>query len=251
MIEVTNITKKYGSFFALDDITLDIASNKVTAIVGENGSGKSTLLNIMGRLNNATSGSVLLDSKDINTYASLEYACKIATLKQANTINLRLRVIDLVGFGRYPHNQGRLNADDILIVEESLAFMQCLDLRDKFIDQLSGGQLQRVYIAMILAQDTDVMLLDEPLNNLDLKHAHELMELIRQLVDEHGKTVVIIMHDLNMVYRYVDNIIALKHGRLICDGAVDDVLNEHMLHEIYDMHFEIQKCETHTVAFIK
>lgn len=251
MIEITNLSKKYGDFLALDTLTLDIHRNKITAIVGENGSGKSTLLNILGRLQPATQGRVSVAHKDIHDYSHLEFAQKVGTLKQSNGINLRLTVKDLVCFGRYPHNQGKLCDEDLLIVEESLAFMNCLDLSDKYIDTLSGGQLQRVYIAMILAQDTDIMLLDEPLNNLDLKHAHEMMEIIRRLVDERNKTVVIIMHDINMVYRYADNVIALKHGRLMCDGCVEDVLNPRMLFDIYGMKFTVQGCASHKVAFIE
>lgn len=251
MIELHNVTKKYGSFFALENISLAIESHKVSAIIGENGSGKSTLLNIIARLNEPSVGSVIVDGLDVRTIPSLKFARKVATLKQSNTINLRLHVCDLVAFGRYPHNQGRLTQKDHMIIKESMEFMQCFDLKDKFLDQLSGGQLQRVYIAMILAQDTEIMLLDEPLNNLDLKHAHELMVLIEKLVHERNKTVVLIAHDLNIVYRYVDNVIALKNGRLVCDGPVDGVLNEMMLKEIYDMQFTIQSTNTHKVAYIE
>ncbi|MEG0328353.1 MAG: ATP-binding cassette domain-containing protein [Erysipelothrix sp.] len=251
MIEVTNLTKKYGKFYALDQVSVDVHDGRVTAIIGENGSGKTTLLNMMGRLTEETEGIIRYNHRDIKEFKSREFAQKVAILKQNNMTNLRLTVYDLVSFGRFPHNQHKLTDEDELIILESLSFMGCMDLKDKYIDQLSGGQLQRVYIAMILVQDTDYIFLDEPLNNLDLKHAHELMALIQSLAIQRSKTVVIVMHDLNMVYRYVDDVIALKHGRLIANGAVDDVLNESVLHRIYDMKFTIQSCTEHKVAFIE
>lgn len=251
MIELNDISKKYGDFIALDILNLKIEKHKISAIIGENGSGKSTLLNIIARFCVANTGEVLVDGVSSNEYENLGFARKLATLKQSNATNLRLKVNDFVSFGRYPHNQGRLSEEDHDGVRKALCTMQCETIKDKFLDELSGGQLQRVYIAMVLAQDTDYILLDEPLNNLDLKHAHELMSLIQTLVKDFGKTVVMIVHDLNMVYRYVDNIIALKEGRLICDGPVDVVLNEENLKAIYDLDFTIQKNHSHKIAYIE
>ncbi len=152
-----------------------------------------------------------------------------------------MTVKELVGFGRFPYSKGRLNEQDMIKVNEALTYMDLCDLEDSYLDELSGGQRQRAYIAMVIAQDTDTILLDEPLNNLDMKHSVQIMKILRRLVDELGKTVVIVLHDINFASVYSDRIVALKDGRVIKDGLTNDIIESSALKEIYDMDIEVQQ----------
>lgn len=251
MIKIRDVSKYYGSLCALNSLNISIPMNQVTAIVGENGSGKSTLLDIVSRLQKSDSGSIYVNDQSIDDYTTQEFAKKLATLKQSNHFNLRIRVKELVSFGRYPYNQRSLSETDKEIVENAMEIMQCSDLMNRYIDTLSGGQLQRACIAMILAQDTDIILLDEPLNNLDLKHAHELMIIIRKYAHDYHKTIVIIMHDVNMVYQYCDYVVALKEGSVVCDGPVTTTLDIENLFNIYGLNFSIINNQKHCLAFVE
>jgi iron complex transport system ATP-binding protein len=166
---------------------------------------------------------------------------KLSILKQTNGINLKITVRELVNFGRFPYSKGRLKKEDHEKVEEALNNLGLTELADELIDTLSGGQLQRVYIAMVLAQDTDYILLDEPLNNLDMNYAVQMMQTLRRLVDEFGKTVIIVLHDLNFAASYADEIVAMKAGRLYAHGTTEEVIQSEVLNQLYDM--EIRICE--------
>ncbi len=169
---------------------------------------------MVSRLLDADTGEVFLDQTDVKKMKSDEFAKRVAILKQTNHLNIRLTVRELVSFGRYPYSKGRLNAEDEKIVDRALEYMNLTDMQDKFLDELSGGQKQRAFISMVIAQDTEYILLDEPLNNLDMKHSVQIMKILRKLVDELGKTVVIVLHDINFASVYSDRIVALKDGRL-------------------------------------
>ena len=225
MIEVKNITKVYGTKKVVDNVSLNIQEGKITSFIGPNGAGKSTLLSIMSRLLKRDSGEVLVDGKDILKWDNKELAKKIAILRQSNNINIRLTIRELVSFGRFPHSQGNLKEEDYKYIDEAINYMQLKEFEDRYLDELSGGQRQRAYIAMVIAQNSDYIFLDEPLNNLDMKHSVEIMKILRKLCDELKKTVVIVIHDINFASCYSDYIVALKDGKLIKNGLHIENIN--------------------------
>ncbi|MBE4909643.1 ABC transporter ATP-binding protein [Bacillus luteolus] len=240
MVNVKSVFKKYGNKNVVEDVSVNIQKGKITSFIGPNGAGKSTLLSMISRLIPVDSGEVFIDDKDLTKSKSNELAKKISILKQSNNVNLRLTVRELVSFGRFPYSQGRLTREDWKFVDEAIDYMELADMQDKFLDQLSGGQKQRAFIAMVIAQDTEYILLDEPLNNLDMKHSVQIMKVLRRLVDELGKTVVIVIHDINFASCYSDYIVALKDGKVVKEGKTDEIINRAVLKDIYDMDIEIQ-----------
>ncbi|MCY7426292.1 ATP-binding cassette domain-containing protein, partial [Bacillus amyloliquefaciens] len=184
MVEVKNVSKQYGGKVVLEKTSLSIQKGRLTSFIGPNGAGKSTLLSIMSRLIKTDSGEITVDGQEIGSCKSNDLAKKISILKQTNQINIRLTIKDLVSFGRFPYSQGKLTDEDWVHINQALSYMKLDDLKDKYLDQLSGGQCQRAFIAMIIAQDTDYIFLDEPLNNLDMKHSVEMMKLLKRLVED-------------------------------------------------------------------
>lgn len=241
MVIVKNLSKKYGNKHVIEDVSVKIEKGKITSFIGPNGAGKSTLLSMVSRLIDKDSGEVLIDNREISTVKSSELAKKISILKQSNFINLRLTVRELVSFGRFPYSQGRLTKEDWKFIDEAIEYMELENIQDKYLDQLSGGQKQRAYIAMVIAQDTDYILLDEPLNNLDMKHSVQIMKVLSRLVDEMGKTVVIVIHDINFAACYSDYIVALKDGKVVKEGPTTEVITPKVLKEIYDMDFTVRE----------
>ena len=241
MISIKGLSKSFGKKPVVENVTVEIQPKAITSFIGPNGAGKSTLLSMVSRLLDSDTGEVFLDQKDVKKFKSDEFAKRVAILKQTNHFNIRLTVRELVSFGRYPYSKGRLNAEDEKIVDQALEYMNLTDMQDKFLDELSGGQKQRAFISMVIAQDTDYILLDEPLNNLDMKHSVQIMKILRKLVDELGKTVVIVLHDINFASVYSDRIVALKDGRLVKDGPTNEIINSEALREIYDMHIPVQE----------
>ena len=248
MISVKNIIKHYQRKPVLNDLTVNIEKGKITAIIGSNGSGKSTFLSIMSRLIEGDSGQVLLDKKALKSFNNNDLAKRLAILRQTNYINLKITVAELVAFGRFPHHQGRLTQNDQDKITQALAYMELEEIKDRFLDELSGGQLQRAFIAMILAQDTDYILLDEPLNNLDMKHSVQIMQVLRKLATELNKTVVIVIHDINFASCYSDYIVAMKNGKLVHQGEVNHIMQSPVLQDIYDMAIPIQDIDDHKIA---
>ncbi len=248
MVVVKNLFKKYHNKNVVEDVSLSIEKGKITSFIGPNGAGKSTVLSMISRLIAKDSGDVLIDGKDMNSFKSNELAKKIAILKQSNSINIRLTIRELVAFGRFPYSQGKLTKEDWLFVDEAIEYMELTEMQHKYLDQLSGGQQQRAYIAMVIAQDTEYILLDEPLNNLDMKHSVQIMKVLRRLTEELGKTVVIVIHDINFASCYSDYIVALKDGRVIHSGSTDEVINSAKLKEIYDMDIDIQNINDNRIC---
>ncbi|ASB59696.1 iron ABC transporter ATP-binding protein [Bacillus sp. A053] len=240
MVEVKNVSKQYGGKVVLEETSVTIQKGKITSFIGPNGAGKSTLLSIMSRLIKKDSGEIYIDGQEIGSCDSKELAKKMSILKQANQINIRLTIKDLVSFGRFPYSQGRLTEEDWVHINQALSYMKLEDIQDKYLDQLSGGQCQRAFIAMVIAQDTDYIFLDEPLNNLDMKHSVEIMKLLKRLVKELGKTIVIVIHDINFASVYSDYIVALKNGRIVKEGPPEKIIETSVLEEIYDMTIPIQ-----------
>ncbi|MCL2841057.1 MAG: ATP-binding cassette domain-containing protein [Defluviitaleaceae bacterium] len=242
MIEVKNISQSYvkgGHVKTLDDVSLTVREKTVTALVGANGAGKSTLLGAMSNVVQTMSGQVLLDGVDVRKIKTSEVAKKIAFLKQIQQISIRITVNDLVEFGRFPHCGGRLKDIDKQKVNEALDYMMIGDLRDRFLDQLSGGQRQRAFIAMILAQDTPYIFLDEPLNNLDIKYSVEMMKIVKKLVTELDKTIVVVLHDINFASAYAGHIVAMKDGKILSEGYPDKMITKEVLNPTFDHDFHI------------
>ncbi|MBN3523581.1 iron ABC transporter ATP-binding protein [Paenibacillus apiarius] len=240
MVEVRNVSKQYGSKNVVERVSVTIEKGKITSFIGPNGAGKSTLLSMISRLISKDEGDIYIDEQDISQCKSNDLAKKISILKQSNHINLRLTIRELVSFGRFPYSQGRLTAEDWKYVDEAIEYMDLKDIEHKYLDQLSGGQKQRAYIAMVIAQNTEYILLDEPLNNLDMKHSVQIMKILRRLVDELGKTIVIVIHDINFASCYSDYIVALKNGRVVREGTTEEIIVPSVLQEIYDMDIQIE-----------
>ncbi|HLS36476.1 MAG TPA: ABC transporter ATP-binding protein [Bacillota bacterium] len=241
MIQIESVSKFYGDKQVLEDVSLSIEKGTITSFIGPNGAGKSTLISMISRLIAQDDGDILIEGKDVRRQDSNKLAQKISILNQSNHIHLKLTVRELVSFGRFPYSKGKLTKEDWAKVDEAIDYMELQEMEDKYIDELSGGQRQRAYIAMVIAQDTEYILLDEPLNNLDMRHAVQIMKTLRRLVDEKGKTVVIVIHDINFASCYSDQIVALKEGRIVKHGGTCDVIDECVLRDIYDMEFNVQE----------
>lgn len=240
MIEIRGLTKLFGKKPVVEDVSVTIERGTITSFIGPNGAGKSTLLSMVSRLLDSDTGEVLVDQTSIRKWKSSEFAKRVSILKQANHINVRLTVRELVSFGRYPYSKGRLTKEDEQFVDQAIAYMNLGEMQDKYLDELSGGQKQRAFIAMVIAQDTEYILLDEPLNNLDMKHSVQIMKILRKLVDDLGKTVLIVLHDINFASVYSDRIVALKDGKLVKYGPTHDIIQTDTLREIYDMDIPVQ-----------
>lgn len=249
MIQVEGVSKSYQAQRVVDDVSFDLTGSGITAIIGPNGAGKSTLLGLISRLQQPDAGRVRVEQLDVHTCPGDQLARVLAILRQENQISTRLTVEDLVSFGRYPHSKGRLKAEDLQKVEESLAFLALEPLRHRYLDELSGGQRQRAYIAMVLCQDTRYLLLDEPLNNLDMQHAVGIMRLLRRAADEMGKRVVLVLHDINFAACYADEILAMKEGRLAYQGTPNAVITPAIMKDLYCLDMTIQQVDGRPVAF--
>jgi len=236
-LQAVNLSLGYGELQIVQDLTVDIPVGKVTVIIGANGCGKSTLLRGLARLLSPTAGKVLLDGQSVHAMPSKEVAKLMGLLPQAPIAPEGITVADLVGRGRYPH-QGwfrQWTAEDDRAVAEALAATDTLELAGRPIEEMSGGQRQRVWIAMALAQETDLLLLDEPTTYLDLSHQVEVLDLLTDLNRRRGTTVVIVMHDLNLACRYADHLIAMSDGRIAQQGPPSEVITPSTMREVFSM----------------
>jgi iron complex transport system ATP-binding protein len=231
------VTLAYDDHVVVRDLDLQLTEGSFTAIVGPNGCGKSTLLRALGRLMRPTSGQVLLDGRAIARTPTREVAKVLGLLPQAPIAPEGLTVADLVARGRHPHQSWlrQWSRDDEAVVAEALAWTDMADLADRPVDELSGGQRQRAWISMALAQGTDLLLLDEPTTYLDLSHQIDVLELIGRLHAERGRTVVVVLHDLNLAARYAQRLVAMKDGALVASGRPDEVLTEQLLADVFDL----------------
>ncbi|MEM8587267.1 MAG: ABC transporter ATP-binding protein [Pseudomonadota bacterium] len=248
MIAIDQVTKRYGQATVIDDLSLTLPAGGVTALIGPNGAGKSTLLSMIGRLLPFEGGSITVDGQDVTTTPGDRLAKRLAVLRQENQIVARLTVRELVGYGRHPHCKGRPTAEDRAHVDQALCYLGLDDLADRFLDQLSGGQRQRAFVAMVLAQDTDYLLLDEPLNNLDIKHAASMMTLLRRCADDLGRTVIVVLHDINFASCHANRIVALRDGKLIHQGPPEALIRPEVLAEIYDTHIDVRQIDGRQIA---
>ncbi|HEM5490573.1 TPA: ABC transporter ATP-binding protein [Streptococcus suis] len=240
-VSAKDLTVSYGKRSILTDLSLDFPSGKITSIIGSNGCGKSTLLKSLSRLIPIDKGSVYLDGKEIQELPTKETAKILAHLPQVQESLDGIRVYDLVSYGRFPHQNafGRLTNLDREKIAWALDETQTLDFAELPVQSLSGGQRQRVWIAMALAQDTDTIFLDEPTTYLDMHHQLEVLELLQRLNRENGKTIVMVLHDLNHAARFSDHIIALKDGQIVQKGSAEEVITVEHLRQIFDIEADI------------
>lgn len=248
MLKIKNLMKSYEATTVVDDVSLDLPAGKVISMIGPNGAGKSTVLGMISRLIARSAGVVEFKGKDVSQWESRELAKHLAILTQANNINMKLTVRELVSFGRFPHSGSNLTNEDRKTVDRAIDYMELNAFADRFIDEMSGGQRQRAFIAMVLAQDTEYVLLDEPTNNLDIYHSAQMMKLVRRLCDELGKTVILVLHEINLAAFYSDHICAFKNGRIIVSGTVEEVMTAQNLELIYGVPFEIHRIDGRPLA---
>ncbi len=237
VVRTEALVSGYGTTRIVDGIDLDVPAGRISAIVGANACGKSTLLKTISRLLPAQSGSVLLDGQSIDSIPTKQLARTLGLLPQQPISPEGIVVADLVGRGRHPHQKlfRSWTAEDDLAVTEALTATGVLDLADRAVDELSGGQRQRVWIAMALAQQTDILLLDEPTTFLDVAHQIEVLDLLTDLNGTRGTTIVMVLHDINLAARYADHLFALRRGRLIASGAPSDVVTAELVRDVFDL----------------
>lgn len=240
MITVNHLRKAYGDRPVLKDVSTYFPRGQLTSLIGPNGAGKSTLLMLLARLLEADSGDITLDGRPAHELPVKDYARLVATLRQSPAFNLRLTVEELVAFGRFPYSGGRLTAEDQQQIDAALHFLDLSSLRHRYLDAISGGQRQMAFLAMTIAQQTPCLLLDEPLNNLDIRHAVHIMRALRRLCDEQGRTVVLVVHDLNFAANYSDRIVAMKDGAIHHSGAVSEAITAQRLEQLYGLHIHVR-----------
>ncbi|NLC41396.1 MAG: ATP-binding cassette domain-containing protein [Erysipelothrix sp.] len=234
MIKLTNVTKKYSSEVTIGELNLEIPKAGITSIIGPNGAGKSTTLLMIGRLLKMDQGNIEVSGLDVSSGNMDELAKSLAILRQENHFVTRLTVRQLVGFGRFPYTKGRLTKDDEVIISKYIDFLGLNELENRYLDELSGGQRQIAYVAMVLCQETEVVLLDEPLNNLDVARSVQMMHYLRKAANELKRTIVLVLHDINFAATYSDRICTMKNGKVCAFGCTKDIMCPKLLSETFD-----------------
>ncbi|MCR5558266.1 MAG: ABC transporter ATP-binding protein [Butyrivibrio sp.] len=237
----TNMSVGYEDRLILENLSITVPEGKFCVIIGPNGCGKSTLLKSFARLLKPKSGNVLLDGKSIYEIPTLCLAKQIGLLPQSPLVPSGITVADLVSRGRFPYQNflGQLTKADYKAISDAMEAMGILDLADKPVDSLSGGQRQRVWIALVLAQDTDILLLDEPTTYLDIAYQVEILDCLEKLNREKKTTIVAILHDINLSIRYADHIFAMKKGKLVAEGSPREIITTDLMREIYGLECSI------------
>jgi iron complex transport system ATP-binding protein len=239
MINLSKAKKTYQGATEIGPLSLEIPKAGITSLIGPNGAGKSTALLMIGRLINMDEGSIQVAGMDVSTAKSEDLAKVLTILRQENHFVTRLTVRQLVGFGRFPYSKGRLTKEDESVISKYIDFLNLTDLENRYLDELSGGQRQRAYVAMVLCQQTEYVLLDEPLNNLDVARSVQMMTHLRHAADEFGRTILTVMHDINFAAKYSDRICAMKNGKIIAFGTVAQIMNAQLLTHIFETKVEI------------
>lgn len=237
----SNINIGYGDHVIVKNLSVEIPDKKITTIIGSNGCGKSTLLKAITRIISHQSGSVVLDGKDILKENTKNLAKKMAILPQSPESANGLTVGELVSYGRFPYQKGfgRLTKKDIEVIDWALEVTGTIEYKFRSVDALSGGQRQRVWIAMALAQETDIIFLDEPTTYLDMAHQLEVLELLQKLNKEQERTIIMVLHELNQAARFADHLIAMKDGEVVKAGNCEEVINRHVLQKVFNIDAEI------------
>ena len=240
MIAISNAKKCYDSV-TIGPLSLQIPKAGLTSLIGPNGAGKSTMLLMIGRLLSMEEGQINVAGMDVTSTKSEDLARVLTILRQENHFITRLTVRQLVGFGRFPHSRGRLTKQDEEIISKYIDFLQLTALENRYLDELSGGQRQRAYVAMVLCQETEYVLLDEPLNNLDVARSVQMMEHLRYAAREFGRTILTVLHDINFAAKYSDRICAMKDGGIAAFGTVGEIMDAGVLTDIFETKIEIIK----------
>ncbi|WP_440889022.1 Fe(3+) dicitrate ABC transporter ATP-binding protein FecE [Vibrio sp. WZ-1] len=236
MLETQNLSVAYGKHTIIPNLSVSIPKGKITALIGPNGCGKSTLLKTLVRINKPVSGEVMFEGKPLSSYGDKVLARSLSLLPQILVSPEGITVRKLVEYGRSPYvsHWGKLGKEDQVIVEQAMHDTGVFEFADQPVESLSGGQRQRAWIAMVMAQDTEVVMLDEPTTYLDMSHQVELMKLMQQM-NSKGKTVVVVLHDLNQACRYCDHLVVLEKGQLVAQGTPDEVFTETLLRRVFDL----------------
>lgn len=240
-LKTSHLDIAYEDRLIVQDLNISIPQGKITALVGANGSGKSTILKTMARILQPKGGSVLLDGKSIHKQSTREVAKQLAILPQNPTAPEGLSVYELISYGRFPHQKGfgGLKEQDRKIIEWAIEATRMSEFSDRALEQLSGGQRQRAWIAMALAQETDILFLDEPTTFLDMAHQLEVLQLLEELNAESNRTIVMVVHDLNHAARYAHHMIAIKKGQAVAVGAPEEVVTSEVLREVFGIEADI------------
>ena len=238
MINISNAKKIYDKV-EIGPLNIEIPKAGLTSLIGPNGAGKSTTLLMIGRLLDMDSGNIKVANLDVTSSKSSDLAKILTILRQENHFVTRLTVRQLVGFGRFPYSKGRLTKADERIISKYIDFLDLTDLENRYLDELSGGQRQRAYVAMVLTQETEYVLLDEPLNNLDVARSVQMMKHLKRAANEFGRTILVVLHDINFAAKYSDQICAMKDGEIVAFGAVWEIMDEQILTDIFETKIEI------------
>ncbi|MFJ7736536.1 ABC transporter ATP-binding protein [Lysinibacillus sp. NPDC097287] len=244
MIAVEQITVGYGPTIVIEELSVTITKGQITTIIGPNGCGKSTLLKTIARILKASHGAVFIDQQAIHETSTKEIAKKMAILPQTAEAPTGLTVRELITYGRFPHQSsfGRLKEDDLRAIDWALEATNLSEFQERPIEALSGGQRQRVWIAMALAQDTDILILDEPTTYLDMAHQLDVLQLLERLNQEQGKTIVMVLHDLNHASRFSHYLIAMRDGAMITEGTPERVMTCEHLQCIFQIQAMLTTC---------
>lgn len=244
IIEIKNLSFSYNKDNNIfNNLSLDIKKGKITTILGKNGCGKSTLIKLLAKNLNYNSGSIKLENKELSSYNLRELASKLSIVYQKNETPKEITVNDMVSFARLPYQNiffYKKSKEDIEKVDFALKHTNLTEYKEKYVSELSGGQLQRVYIAMCLAQNTDIIILDEPTTFLDIKYQKSIMKLIKHLNDTLGITIIMVLHDINQALTYSDYIIGLLNGEVVKNDSADKFYDEELLNKLYDADIKIE-----------
>lgn len=239
MIQINHVKKSYADEVEIGPLNITIPKAGLTSLIGPNGAGKSTTLLMIGRLLDLDEGEITVANMDVSKSKSSDLAKIVTLLRQENHFVTRLTVRQLAGFGRFPYSKGRLTDEDEHIISKYIDFLDLTALENRYLDELSGGQRQRAYVAMVLCQETEYVLLDEPLNNLDVARSVQMMEHLRHAAYEFGRTILTVMHDINFAAKYSDRICAMKNGQIAAFGTVAEVMHPEILTDIFETKIEI------------
>lgn len=239
MITLHQVAKSYSGETNIGPVDVQLPAGGITALVGPNGAGKSTLLTMVGRLLDIGSGTIEIGGLNVATTKSKDLAKVVSILRQENHFVTKLTVRQLVGFGRFPYTGGRLTAEDEEIISRYIDFLNLTTLENRYLDELSGGQRQRAYVAMVLCQETNYVLLDEPLNNLDISHSVQMMQHLHNAARTLGRTIIVVLHDINFAARYADYICAIKDGKLARFGTVAEIMQDDLLTDIFNTPIQV------------
>ena len=241
MIDINTARKMYSDEVEIGPLSIQIPKAGITALIGPNGAGKTTALLMIGRLLQMDEGQIKVAGMDVSHSKSADLAKILTILRQENHFVTRLTVRQLAGFGRFPYSKGRLTKADEEIISKYIDFLDLTDLENRYLDELSGGQRQRAYVAMVLCQETEYVLLDEPLNNLDVARSVQMMEYLRHVANEFGRTILTVLHDINFAAKYSDRICAMKHGQISAFGTVQEIMSPEVLTDIFETKIEIME----------